>query len=263
MPIPYNNAGTYAPDDIAVSAAGIAFRALHTVTNVTPVAGNDWMEIDANRYLSSNDLLPLLPSVSTYIFSSPQTSATVQVHGFDAATKDYTALVYNQIFSFPAAMSSFLLNLASLPPGKYKVNVNSDAERTVYMNDELQTTQAFAVIDLYNESTLPDGYKMLNGTMLLSPLYSLSFLNRATIWKYSFTSPSATVSDHANVYHFSAPAPHTVLSLSPIPLSETPLNLQLNVGALEYMPIACASPQRVTKITLTELYNCSEIFINY
>ncbi len=264
LPTLYNSATTYAPDDVAIDPAGTVFRALHTLTNITPVAGNDWMEIDANRYLSNNDLLPLLPSVSTYTFSSPQTSATVQVHGFDATTKDYTALVHNQTFSFASAVSSFSLNLASLPPGKYKVKVNSDAEQTVYINDELQMAQAFAVIDLYNESTLPDGYKILNGTKLLSPLYSLQFLNRATIWKYSFTSANATVSDHANVYHFSAPAPHTVLSLSPIPLSETPLNLQLNAGVLEYTPIACPSPQRVTKISAgIEVYNCSEIFINY
>ncbi len=101
LPTPYNSATTYAPDDVAVSAAGTAFRALHTLTNITPVAGNDWMEIDANRYLSANDLLPILPSISTYTFSSPQTSATVQVHGFNATTKDYTALVYNQTIFFP------------------------------------------------------------------------------------------------------------------------------------------------------------------
>ncbi|MDQ2751976.1 MAG: hypothetical protein M3R72_03040, partial [Bacteroidota bacterium] len=101
-------------------------------------------------------------------------------------------------------------------------------------------------------------------TALLSPLYSLLFLNRATIWKYSFKSAAATVSDNSGVYHFSAPAPHTVVSLSPIPISEIPLNLKLNVGALEYTPIACASPQRLVKIASgTEVFNCSEIFINY
>ncbi len=265
QPIPYSNTITYKPGDVAVSAAGIAFRALRTTTNVTPANGSDWMEIDTNRYLTEKDKLFVLPSTSIYNFSSPQSSATIEVRGFNAASPaDYNTLVLSKTETFLNPVSSFNLKLGELPPGKYKVKVNSDAEQIVYIDDSLNTTQPFAVIELYNDATLPDGYKMLNGSSLLSPVYSLSFLNRATIWKYSLMSATSTISDNAGIYQFSAPAPHMVSSLLPIPLSEKTLNLKLNVGALEYAPIACASPQRLSKHTTpTDVYDCSEIFLNY
>ncbi len=261
---PFNAARTYKPGDVATSPAGTVFRAIKT-NNATPVAGNDWMPVDNNRYVSEKDSLPVLPSLTTYPFSSPQSSATIEVRGFNAAApEDYSTLLLNKTILFDNPVSSFRFNLQMLPPGKYKVKVNGDTERTVYINDEMNAAQTFAVIDLYNESTLPDGYRMLDGNTLRSPLYSLSFLNRATIWKYALTSASGTISDNSNVYHFSAPAPHIVSSLSPIPLSEKALNLKLNIGALEYTPIACASPQRLSKfITPTDVYDCSEIFLNY
>ena len=263
---PFDNTRTYKPGDIAANAGGTVFRAIRTSNNVTPVAGNDWMEVDANRYLSDKDILPLLSSRSVYTFATPQASATIEVRGFYPATpEDYSSLILSKTIPFINNLTSFTLDLQFLPPGKYKVKVNSDAERIVYINDELQTAQAFAVIDLYNESSLPDGYRMLDGSTLRSPLYSLYFLNRATIWKYALMSASGTITDNAGIYHFSAPAPHSVSSLSPIPLSEKALSLKLAVGAQEYEPIACASPLRLGKKVniATDVYDSSEIFLNY
>lgn len=261
----YDNAVTYKPGDIATRADGITFRAIRTVKNVTPVAGNDWMQVDANRYLSGADILPVMPAKSTYKFTSPQSSAAIKVHGFNPAAPDaYSASVYDKTIAFDVPVSFFTLNLGFLPPGKYKVKVNSDAEQTVYINDELNAAQTFAVIDLYSESTLPDGYRMLDGDTLRSPNYTASFLNRATIWKYALMSTAGTISDNASVYHFSSPSPGIVSSITPIPLSEKALNLKLSVGAQEYSPIACASPQRLAKFsTSTDVYDCSEIFLNY
>ncbi len=262
QPTPYNNTKNYKPGDIATTPGGVTFRAIRSNHNITPAPGNDWLEIDANRYLSDNDILTLLPSVSTYPFVVPQLTATIEVKGYNTIASDYSALVISKTISFIQAVNSFTLDLSSLQSGKYVLTVNG-AEQMIYINDEIQKNKAFAVIDLYNDNTLPDDYRMFDGTTLRSPFYSIFFLNRATIWKYTLLSTNGTVSDLAGIYHFSS-LPHTASSLSPIPLSEKALNLKLNIGTQEYSPIACASPQRLARFsTATDTYDCSEIFLNY
>lgn len=265
QPTPYSNSLTYKPNDISVKADGTTYRALRTVKNITPVTGDDWMEVDANRYATGADALPVLPAKSTYTFAMPQSSAVIKVRGFNPAAPDaYSSLVYEKTVPFDTPVSSFTLNLGSLLPGKYKVKVNGDAEQTVYINDELNTAQTFAVIELYSESNLPDAYRMLDGNVLHSPLYSLSFISRATIWKYAMMSLGGTIHDNNNVYAFSVPSAGIVSSLKPIPLSDKALNLKLSVGSQEYSPIACATPQRLSRFTTpTDVYDCSEIFLNY
>lgn len=264
LPTPFINTKEYKPGDIATNAGGTTFQAIRTSTGTAPAPGNFWMEVDDNHYFSEKDALQLLPAISTYQFTAAQPSANIEVHGFNPADPEaYDTLVYADTIIFEKPASAFTLNLSVLPPGKYKVSVNGN-EQAVYLSDELNTNKAFAVIDLYNESTLPADYQLLNGDNLLAPLYSIFFLNRATIWKYVLTSATATVSDNASVYQFSSPAPHQVLSLSPIPLQEKALNLTLAIGAQEYTPVACASPQRLAKhISGSDTYYCSEIFINY
>lgn len=259
----FDNARTYTPGDIATDS-GIVYQSVRTSTGVTPAPGNFWVAVDTNRYLSENDAVQWMPAVSAYQFSTPQAAATVEVTGFNpAAPLAYSTVVLSKTIPFTKPVTAFELNLSVLPPGKYKLNVNG-AVQIIYLNDELSTNKAFAVIDLYNESTLPAGYKLLDAGTLLSPLYSIYFLNRATIWKYALTSASGTISDNAGVFNFSAPAPHTVNSLLPIPLREKALSLTLAVGAQEYTPIACASPQRLSKfINGVDTYYCSEIFLNY
>jgi hypothetical protein len=64
------------------------------------------------------------------------------------------------------------------------------ASKFIYINDELGANPAFAEIEIFNDSTLPAAYELLTGTTLNSPLYSINFLNRATIWQYVLNSGS-------------------------------------------------------------------------
>jgi hypothetical protein len=99
---------------------------------------------------------------------------------------------------------------------------------------------------------------------LLSPLYSIYFLNRATIWKYILPlGKTGSINDTASVYHFTGAA-NQVNSLTPIPLTNKPLNFKVTVNTHAYTPIACANPQRLTSFTQAgDTYPCSEIFLNY
>jgi hypothetical protein len=161
-----------------------------------------------------------------------------------------------------------MLDLSTLPAGKYILNVNG-AVQPIYLNNELSKTKAFAVIDIFNEATLAAEYQLLNSSNnLSSPQFSIYFLNRSTIWKYVLPSSSndGDITDNDNVFQFTitSPVSNTILSATPIPLSEKALDLTLTIHGQDYTPIACASPQKLANQTIgNETYYCSEIFLNY
>lgn len=265
--LPYNSATAYAPGDVALDGSGNVFEAIRSSNSGSPfdlTHTDHWMQVDASRYVSEADALQWLPAISSLSFSSPQSAAAIQVQGYDTAAGDYTQVVLNNTINFPNPVTAFQLDLSTLIPGKYKLTVNG-ADKWIYLNDELSSTSAFAVIDIFNESSLPANNKLLDGSShLLSPLYTIHFLNRATIWKYVLASgATGSVNDNDSVFQFVNPG-RTIFSASPIPLTEKPLDFKLTIGAQDYTPIACASPHRfVNQVQNGDTYYCSEIFLNY
>jgi hypothetical protein len=274
----YSSAVTYHPGDIVTDVSHVVFQCIASCTAVSPsiANSNNWMKIDNNQYLSVADQLQWLPSVSTYTFTTPQSGATINVWAYDTATSDYTNNIITENISFANPSSNFTLDLSTLTAGKYLLQVNGSNKQGIYINDELKSTPAFAVLDIFNDDNLAAGYKLLDGVThtLQSPLYSISFLNRATIWKYILTANSkGHILVNPTNYHFPASPANTMYSLAPIPLSETPLNVSLKLSTINNHPVnpainvssvACASPQVLSNYTNgTDKYPCSEIFLNY
>jgi hypothetical protein len=275
LPTSYNNATTYKPGDLATNGSGTVFEAIRTSTGITPpadtVLSDSWIQVDPatarNRYMSEADAVQWLPSKSTYHFTADQSSAGIQVWAYDLTARDYTRSVLTQTVNFTHPARSFTLDLTGLPPGRYKMNINGQ-EGGIYLNDELIGVDAFAVIEIFQESSLPVACQLLDaGNSLKSPLYSLYFLNRSTIWKYIFAKGIINgITDNASVYQFAVGSPPsgTAVSVKPIPLNEAALSLRLTVGSQNYSPIECASPQRLTSTVQNgDAYCCSEIFLNY
>ncbi len=271
----YNNATAYNVGDIAADGNGTVFQCISSCVNVAPSTANsaNWMVIDKNQYVSEADALQWMPSVSTYTLATPQTNATIDVWGFDIINKNFSAHLISKIISFTQSTKNFKLDLSALTPGKYRLVINGTSQ-WIYINDELITNRAFAVIDIFNDSSVPAGNTLLNGTALQSPLYSINFLNRATIWKYVLKNDSkGNITVNPSTYNFSATAASTIFSLTPIPLSETPLDVSLKLSTVNNAPadpvirvasVACASPQMLTSFTSgTNNYACSEIFLNH
>lgn len=265
--IGYNNAKTYTPGDVAADVTGLVFQAIKSGSGVAPAVANpdNWAAIDNNQYVSEQDVLQWMPSVSTYTFNTPQTAVTVNVWGYDVGAKDYSynVMSFQKVFFAPAG--SFTLNLSSLQPGKYRLTVNG-VDSWIYINDELSGKQVFAVIDIFNDSSIDAAYQFTTGTgEFASPVYTIHFLNRYTIWKYVLASGAAgTVTDPLGKYSFSPPAGGAVTSLKPIPLSQQVLKFSLAVNTSNFSPIANASPQRLVQYkTAADTYSCSEIYLNY
>lgn len=264
----YSAATTYKPGDLAVNGSGTVFRAISgsgpgNLFNLTKA--DHWMEVDKNQYLSENDALQWLPTVSTYQLGSLQSSATIAVLGYDTAAATYTKSLITNTLTFTNPVSSFTLDLSVLQPGKYSLTINGQ-QQWIYINDELNGNKIFAVIDIFNDAA-PVSCKLLDGSGSLidpAPKYTINFLSRATIWKYILASKkSGNINDTANLYQFNNPA-SIITSLTPIPLSNKAQDFKLTVGGHDYSPIACADPQRLASITKgADTYPCSEIFLNF
>jgi len=265
--IGYDNTKGYTPGDIAADGAGLVFQSIKSGTGVAPAVANadNWAAIDKNQYVNEQDALQWMPSVSTYTFGAPQTAVTIDAWGYNIATKNYTASVLSLKKGFLTPVNSFTLDLSTLQPGKYKLSING-IENWIYINDELSGKQVFAVIDIFNDTSIDAAYQFVLGTgEFASPAYSIHFLNRYTIWKYVLASGAAgTVTDPSGKYSFAPPTGGKVLSLKPIPLSEQALKFSLAINASSFSPIACASPQRLVQFkTVTDTYSCSEIYLNH
>lgn len=263
---PFEGTKTYQVGDLALHASGTVYQAIRLKEAANPVAFPDpgyWAAVDNNRYASEADALQWLPSVSTYRFASPQSSANIQVEGYNAASGNYSAVVLAKTISFSQALSSFQLDLSVLPVGKYLLTVNGE-KKWIYLNDELSRTKAFAVVEIFNEAGLSASNRLLDASgQLLSPLFSLLFLNRSTVWKYVLRSGrSGTITDTAGAFQFSGPD-STILSLAPIPLQDSAKNFTLHIGPEAFTRIACASPEKMSVIERDgNQYPCSEIFLN-
>lgn len=272
LPLLYDNTRQYSPGDLVTDPSGTVYQSILTGSGNTPSAAtsNFWMIIDKNQYFSERDALTWMPSISTYTFPSPQTSMTVNVSGYNPAAKNYTSSVLSTTTQFKSALPSYTLDLSILPPGKYYLSVNGGPLQPIYLNNEFSTNRPFAVIDLFNDSSIAAPYALLNGTnQLTSPIYSIYFLNRYSIWKYILPTPeTGIITDSSHVYKFTATAAGTIYSLQPIPLTEQFLPLSLKIGVTPpYTPIACPSPERLVTYQpnppLGDTYNCSEIYLNY
>lgn len=262
----YNSANTYRPGDLAVNGFDVTFRAIRSSNSANQHGLSEadyWADVDDNDYVSNVDVLQWLPSLATYNFSTSQASANITLRGYNAPANDYTKSFIAKTITFPAPVLSFPLDLSGVPSGKYSLTVNG-IQQWIYLNDELAGGRPFAVIDIFNQANPPTCNLLDGAGALLSPLYSIYFLNRATIWKYILPlGKTGSINDTASVYHFTGAA-NQVTSLTPIPLTNKPLNFKVTVNTHAYTPIACANPQRLTSFTQAgDTYPCSEIFLNY
>jgi hypothetical protein len=262
----YSSGTTYLPGDVADDGTGNIFSAIKGSNSGTPfdtTHANHWIKVDNNQYVTANDLLTWMATVSTYTFTSAQTSAAISVLGYDAAAQTYTKSFISTTITFGASLTSFKLDLSSLQPGKYSLSVNGSTPQWIYINDELNTGNTFAVIDIFNDAAPASCQLVDSGQNLFSPAYTIFFLNRATIWQYILPSGvTGSVTDDLSLYSFTTSGT-TATSQVPIPLSKTLQSFKLTIGANSYDNIACASPQRLSRITLGDSYPCSEIFLNY
>jgi hypothetical protein len=253
--LPYNSANTYSYEDLIVDA-GTTYQSVSN-NSTSGLGTNNWRNLGADRFMSAADQLRWMPPISSLASATPTNIEVKDEKG---------NIVLAQIIQ-----PSFPLDISGLIPGKYFLTIGVNPEISIYVNQELANTQVFGVIDILIENTLPAGYEILKtaDNSLLSPAYSVYFLNRATIWKYTLMrQTNATITD-TGIYVFTTtlpPAtPTTVIqSQFPIPLSEIPITT-LKLDTQSVGP-PCATANRLSKDpndTSATPVCFSDIFLNY
>jgi hypothetical protein len=261
--LPSYAAGTYSYEDIVLDA-GTVYQSVRA-NNSANLSDNSWRKIDDNRFMSPADLITWLPALATQQLNTITSAIDIKVTGYDGSG-NYNKPVFSTTINNPGNLPSFSLDLSSLQNGKYFLSINNGDAIPIYLNDELSSNNVLGLIDIFIESTLKNSYKILDtNNILQSPLYSIYFLNRATIWKYILKrTGSATITESNNFYKFSSlpqtmpPTPTTVISDFPIPLSQTPLTVSLD-GQSVHQP--CANADRLSRNGAEPVYY-SEIFLN-
>src|SRR6185437_6924669 len=138
--------------------------------STTGLSTTNWRNLGTDRFMSAADQLRWIPSISSLALATPTNIEVKDDKGNVALSK--------------IIKPSFPLDISGLIPGKYFLTIGANPQPSIYVNDELANAQVFGVIDLFIENTLPTGYEILNAAdnSLLSPTYSVYFLNRATVW---------------------------------------------------------------------------------
>ncbi len=267
----YDGTKSYSTGDL-VTDGGIVYEAIQPSSSPgTPpggVANPYWISIDTNSYVTENDQVTWLPSVSTYPLAASQLSTSITVNGYNPADNMYTLpVILPTTISFPYATSSFSLDLSSLPYGKYQLTVDG-TNQLIYLNDELGGKNIFGVIDIYNDANLPAAYQLIEPSAdsqlsFSPPAYVIFFLNRSTQWAYILRGNSGAISDSNNVYKFDTinTSNNTIYSATPIPLSEVPYSFQLLKSGNTYNYLPCATPYDLA-LAPDNTY-CSKIYLNY
>lgn len=274
----YDSSKSYAPGDLADSANS-TYMALKSSSSQNPVGVADsshWLALaNTNTYVTPNDLLKWIPSVYEWPLGPAQNSVNYAVNGYNSASKDYTAIaVPNTTVNFSGPSATFKLDLSHLPFGKYDLLLN-DTHNLIYLNDEINTQPAIiGIIEIYNDTDLPGGYSLFqpNTNNLVSPFFSICFLNRFSIWEYFLSGTAqANITDNTTAgYTFTytpvnGGKPATITSNMMIPLSQAPLDLSIarQDGSLNFK-VPSAQPQQLQEINQSqEIYPCSTIFLNY
>lgn len=264
----YNAAHSYSYEDLVVDAAGITFQSVNNSNN-SALTTIDWRQLGTDRFLSLADLITWKPSLSQAVVNSAINPITVQVTGYNGSG-NYSQNVLTETINNPANLSSFQLDLLSLQNGKYFLSINGASALPVYLNNELNNIQFFGLIDIFVENTLNANYKILaNDNSLLKPVYSIYFLNRATIWEYILkrTDNTINITDTSGMYQFAQPgiptSPTTILSQFPIPLNDLPVTT-LKLDGQNLIPPS-ADVSRLSKNandTNVKPVYYSEIFLN-
>lgn len=272
--------------DLYVNSDNIVYQSLIPANNTAPASPLDildWRQTDTNRFATTTDIVLFLPMVSTYtlppLLTPLNTPLTIKLFGYQVVggVGTYNNQVFTKTLTFPGPVSEFHLDLSSLTPGKYNLQLSgagNTVNQFIYLDDGLTNSDGLlGVIDIYSESTLSSDYLLLNSNNFLqSPLYSICFLNRASYWNYNLLpppNPGGTISDSNGVVSFAAlplTPPVILQSTIPIPVTDRPSNkftLALASSPVQTVSnIPCATPGNLSTAYNSAFYN-SEIYLNY
>ena len=233
----FANARTYRPGDLAGIGTTV-FECIKAGQGQAPNAANStfWVSRGAAQYVTSQDMLPLLPKIVNFTLQAAANGFRVRIFGLNPATNVHDVLVREDVVagSVLEASKDVQVNLESLKPGRYKLDINGEIFEA-YFDEEALAKGIFGVVEIFLHlpDTNPFSLLKVSGAVRETP-FTIRFANRRAFWKY--ITPLHKVEnillngDHSQPSPFTAcsndPAQPTqkdfFLSNRPLPLSQVP-----------------------------------------
>ncbi len=223
------------------------------------------------QYPTANDRV--VYSTGSYLFalSIPAQTITINVFGFNCNETtpafDVPALTPT-VEEWDTVQPEVVVNLTSLPPGKYVVDVNGE-KALVYYDPAFRRGEVFGVIEIFNHLAASNPYAFLTAGEEIRPAdYVIHFPARSVLWKYHRKDQrAAAITDTGDSGYAFALEGNAFVSSRPIPLSQDPvetLELSFSDSVSKLAPLPNPPAQRLGRTAQNDFsYLSAEMFLNY
>jgi hypothetical protein len=267
----YNNTREYPIGSFAASPAKDIYEAIKPSNSGSAHALTDakyWTKHGKFQYVNAADLIQITPFVYQFKAAVAATNFNVKVFGFNAASGNYDTPVMDTVnLTFDSPQTLIPVRLETLPPGKYRLNVNGD-DKLIYLDGDVVYRDVFGVLEIVNNLPAANDFALFDAAgKPKNKLFTLQFASRSVIWKYlARTSDVTTIEDTTDSIKFTSDTANQFTSDKPVPLQEKPLTTILLKSATlgDILPLANPGKDRLATIVRAgNTYLCSEMHLNY
>jgi hypothetical protein len=180
-------ARSYKPGELAQLGPTI-FECIKAGQGQAPDAPNSdfWVSRGALQYASSQDAIPLLPRLANFTLQAAANAFRVKVFGLNPATNVHDNLMRDELITASAVetTSEVQVNLSSLEPGRYRLDINGEVF-DAYFDDDALARGIFGVVEIFLHLPNTSPFSLLNATgVVREASYTVRFANRRAFWKY-------------------------------------------------------------------------------
>ena len=134
-----------------------------------------------DEFITAQDALELKPQVFSYSFTSPNTSATLEIRDqwSQPVIQKRSPIVEGKFYS--------LVDLSGHGPGRFSLFIDGIQKAQFYASDEFVGKRIFGLVDIFRDDNVPATYQFTDpnqGHDVLPKTYAIKMDNRKTYWKY-------------------------------------------------------------------------------
>ena len=184
----YDNAKTYFPGDFVDGGPGTTFESVKTGSGNDPSAPSPdfWISRGAVQYASKKDLLPFYSQIANLTVDTPASVFVIKTFTLNTSNNLYDKQIREEmvVLSTTETAKTVQADLRSLPPGRYRINVNGQ-DFHAYVDEEAVASSAFGVIEIFTHLAAGNAFSLLDASGVVKEIaYTVRFANRSAYWKY-------------------------------------------------------------------------------
>lgn len=258
---------------------GTGNKVFEAVRNTTAAAASEinntalWKERGEGerQYPTGNDLLAYSTGHFRFPLAVPASTVTINVFGFnynEAAPAFDKPAAKTTVLEFTDLQTEVKVNLSSLPPGRYLLDVNGEKSE-VYYDPALGSGNVLGMVEIYNHLPGDNDFSFLTATEEIRQRdYVLHFPARSVLWKFNRKdSRASAITDTGETGYAFTLQDNAFVSSRPILLSQDAvetLELSFTDTVSKLAPLPNPPAGRLGRIQKNDFsYLSAELFLNY